>query len=296
MKFELTPDNRGVADEVLLEDLRCIARLLAAESLPREEYDRRGRFHPKTLVKRFGSWNRALQLAGLRVRKPNNLSMKECLADLRRVAETLGATVVTVEQYRRFGTFTEGPFRRLFGTWADALQQAGLEVSGSYHERYSEEELFQNLEAVWRAVGRQPKRSDMREPLSAIGSDSYRRRFGSWRKALEAFVAYVNHTPVQEATSLVNNVEENGAGCQPRPAVSGPVSKTSRSISWRLRFLVMRRDAFKCRFCGVSPAVTPGTILVVDHVVPWSKGGETLLSNLQTLCEVCNGGKSDLSQ
>jgi 5-methylcytosine-specific restriction endonuclease McrA len=57
----------------------------------------------------------------------------------------------------------------------------------------------------------------------------------------------------------------------------------------------MRRDDFKCRLCGASPAISPGVILVVDHVVPWSKGGETVFGNLQKLCEVCNGGKSDLS-
>ena len=56
----------------------------------------------------------------------------------------------------------------------------------------------------------------------------------------------------------------------------------------------MRRDDFKCRICGTSPAVKPGTLLVVDHIVPWSNGGETVMENLQTLCEPCNGGKSNL--
>lgn len=71
--------------------------------------------------------------------------------------------------------------------------------------------------------------------------------------------------------------------------------KTSRNVSWRLRFLVMRRDSFKCQLCGLSPAMKHGTVLVVDHVVPWASGGETTMDNLQTLCEQCNGGKSNLS-
>ncbi|MFZ6816453.1 HNH endonuclease [Undibacterium sp. Rencai35W] len=29
-------------------------------------------------------------------------------------------------------------------------------------------------------------------------------------------------------------------------------------------------------------------------MVPWSKGGETVLANLQTLCSVCNLGKSNV--
>jgi hypothetical protein len=36
------------------------------------------------------------------------------------------------------------------------------------------------------------------------------------------------------------------------------------------------------------------TELVVDHIVSWSKGGETILSNLRTLCSECNSGKSDI--
>ncbi|MBY0462653.1 MAG: HNH endonuclease [Alphaproteobacteria bacterium] len=31
----------------------------------------------------------------------------------------------------------------------------------------------------------------------------------------------------------------------------------------------------------------------MDHITPWSKGGETLIENFQTLCSVCNIGKSD---
>ena len=32
----------------------------------------------------------------------------------------------------------------------------------------------------------------------------------------------------------------------------------------------------------------------VDHIIPIAKGGETKLYNLQTFCETCNLGKSDL--
>lgn len=70
--------------------------------------------------------------------------------------------------------------------------------------------------------------------------------------------------------------------------------KTSRDINLRLRFLVMKRDNFKCCVCGRSPATAQGLELQVDHIKPWTKGGETTLENLQTLCRDCNLGKSDL--
>jgi 5-methylcytosine-specific restriction endonuclease McrA len=34
--------------------------------------------------------------------------------------------------------------------------------------------------------------------------------------------------------------------------------------------------------------------LPVDHIKPWTKGRETVMGNLQTLCNRCNIGKSDI--
>ncbi len=68
----------------------------------------------------------------------------------------------------------------------------------------------------------------------------------------------------------------------------------SRDPSPRLRFEVLVRDKFTCRFCGASPNKDPSVTLHIDHIMPWSKGGKTTLSNLQTLCSTCNLGKSDI--
>jgi 5-methylcytosine-specific restriction endonuclease McrA len=34
--------------------------------------------------------------------------------------------------------------------------------------------------------------------------------------------------------------------------------------------------------------------LDIDHILAWDSGGETVMENLQTLCNRCNGGKSNL--
>lgn len=59
-----------------------------------------------------------------------------------------------------------------------------------------------------------------------------------------------------------------------------------------LRYDVMKRDGFKCCICGAS-AKEDGIKLHVDHIIPVSKGGTTVMSNLRTLCNHCNMGKSD---
>jgi len=72
------------------------------------------------------------------------------------------------------------------------------------------------------------------------------------------------------------------------------VQKTPRRPNDRLRWKVMKRDWFKCVKCGATPATNSSVELHVDHIIPWSRGGETVLENLQTLCSTCNFGKSNL--
>jgi translation initiation factor IF-1 len=66
-----------------------------------------------------------------------------------------------------------------------------------------------------------------------------------------------------------------------------------QKMSSRLRFLIFQRDHYTCRICGKSKY--DKVKLHVDHIIPIAKGGKTEESNLQTLCEVCNLGKSDLN-
>ena len=72
-----------------------------------------------------------------------------------------------------------------------------------------------------------------------------------------------------------------------------PVHKTKRDAGVSLRYKVLKRDNFKCQMCGDSPAKDPSTELHIDHIIPWSRGGETTIDNLQTLCSKCNLGKSN---
>ncbi len=58
-----------------------------------------------------------------------------------------------------------------------------------------------------------------------------------------------------------------------------------------LRFSILYRDGFACRFCGVRP---PHSELQLDHVVPLAQGGKPLAEdNLVTTCARCNNGHGD---
>ena len=70
---------------------------------------------------------------------------------------------------------------------------------------------------------------------------------------------------------------------------SDPPVSTTRQISKRLRFEILKRDKFRCIYCGRA---APDVILHVDHVVPVKSGGETEQLNLASACRDCNLGKA----
>ncbi len=58
-----------------------------------------------------------------------------------------------------------------------------------------------------------------------------------------------------------------------------------------IRWQVFQRDRWRCVACGRSAA--DNVVLHVDHIVPRSKGGKDTIENYQTLCNLCNVGKSN---
>lgn len=64
-----------------------------------------------------------------------------------------------------------------------------------------------------------------------------------------------------------------------------------KGIGKRLRFEILKRDGFRCLYCGATPATS---LLHVDHVVPVAEGGTNDPANLVTSCSGCNLGKSDV--
>jgi hypothetical protein len=61
------------------------------------------------------------------------------------------------------------------------------------------------------------------------------------------------------------------------------------AVSKRTRYEVLRRDGYRCRYCGATPDT--GAQLTVDHVTPVSLGGTNDPSNLVAACLDCNLGK-----
>jgi Homing endonuclease associated repeat/HNH endonuclease len=226
MKFELEDTMRGASDEEVLNDLRRCTKLLGKETITRAEYQHSGRVSPGTIERRFGSWNKGLEKAGVTVK-----------------------------------------FQKVIST----------------------DDLFENIEQMWIQLGRQPRYSEVKSPFSKYSNVTYGKKFGKFSEALKQFVEWVN---LDGTDQLQKSVDERGSADL---AENNPSAKrrTRREISDRQRFRILVRDGFRCKACGASPLIQPGVELHVDHILPWSKGGESIDENLESKCKQCNLGKGN---
>lgn len=129
MKFELNEYDRNVSDIELIADVQAAAKKMGKSTLTAKEYSEQGNYHSSTLTRRYGSWNKVLRIAGMKVNLNRN---------------------------------------------------------------FTDEEMFEEIERVWILLGRQPTTTDIKKGLSTFSLQSYARRFGGWRAALQAFINYIN--------------------------------------------------------------------------------------------------------
>jgi hypothetical protein len=211
-----------------------------------------------------------------------NITQRDIINDIQHIAQKLSSDTVHSTQYRKIGKYAANTVLRHFGSWNNALTASGLRVT--VHNGLTKLEMFQNLKRVWLKLGRQPMRKEMTPEVSEFSWRAYRHAFGSFRRALEEFVEFANKRRVyKHKTPFIDIIQARAK------------NRTQRRVGYGLRYKVLERDGYKCVKCGSSPAYGNGTRLHIDHIKPYSKGGETVLSNLQTLCEECNLGKGNKS-
>ena len=285
-------------DDALLAELRRVAALVDSPHMTRSAFDSRSKASSSAISRRFGGWRQALERAGLvnRYKGPQGpertFSDDELLSQLRRVSKDLGGESVTIELFNRHASINAETVRRRFGSWWSALKNAGLSIS-NHGKRHSDDDYFENLLLVWTHHGRQPRYREMDQAPSYISSGAYEAKWGTWTKALLAFLERVNadtrHEELETFSTEQHSKPRKLGRRQARP--SRKREEDQRQIKLGLRYEILKRDRFRRVLCGASPATHLGCVLHVDHLVPWSRGGKTVADNLRSLCETCNLGK-----
>lgn len=286
MRFELQT-LVDYSDDSLLAELRRVAEALKGQRLTRDRFDTISRVHSSTLDNHFGSWRAALDRAGISesvAPRRKLVSRADVISAIRAHASENGGFAPTLADVAQRLAIDRNGLTRKFGKWDLLLSEVGLRPV-PLGRRYSDEECYENLLSLWTHYGRQPRFAELNQPPSRVGSKAYVRRWGGWRAALNAFVRAANDAEAP-ANPLIPTRSDNNSTTVPLPTAPGP-----RSMSLSLRYKVLLRDRFRCVACGRSPAKDGDVELHVDHIVPWSRGGLNIESNLRTLCARCNLGK-----
>jgi 5-methylcytosine-specific restriction endonuclease McrA len=289
-------------DDAILAELRRVAALVPEGPLTAAVIRDRARVGMQTIQRRFGNLPSALDAAGLAHRFSENLGSRgahasarmsddEVLDALRRLAGDLHKSELTVTDVAEHLPFSGETLRRRWGTSRAAFEAAGLTATNS-GRRYTDEECFANMLAAWTHFGRPPMYREMGLPPSQVGGKAYTKRFGTWNKALDAFVERANRDQEQldepQSTEAPQPIQLTAAR-----VITTRAAEDSRHIPLGLRFRVLSRDRFRCVLCGENPPHNSECVLHVDHIIPWSRGGKTRHDNLRTLCAICNVGRGN---
>ena len=166
-------------------------------------------------------------------------------------------------------------------------------IVGAYEHQHRNKEIHHNLDS--RRDCRRARRSRLRRRTARFNNRANARTEGrlppSIRNLVEDTDAIVQTMlqlyPIQRTrveylrfdTQLMQNPDIRGAEYQ-HGTLQG----------WQLRHYIMARDHWQCQYCD-----RPGTEkrpLTLDHVIPESKDGPTVVGNLVAACKQCNTRKS----
>ena len=106
----------------------------------------------------------------------------------------------------------------------------------------------------------------------------YRSNSGKINENIKTLITFL------ELVNIYNAWQQGNEYCETQ-------KRERRIMNDDIRYNVLKRDNFQCQLCGAT--AKDGAKLHVDHIIPVSKGGKTIMSNLQTLCDRCNIGKSN---
>jgi hypothetical protein len=76
-QFQIRLRRRNIPDAEILEDMRRAACELQGTTLTALQYDERGSFGANTVIRRFGTWNNALDKVGLSISNRQHIYNEE---------------------------------------------------------------------------------------------------------------------------------------------------------------------------------------------------------------------------
>lgn len=131
-------------------------------------------------AREFGSWNDAIRSAGLPVTR-SGYTKNGLLECLQKFYIENGKAPTLRDFTRKSGYPSNINYKRVFGSWNNAIREANLDINHAY----TNEQLTESITKFIRKNGKIPTANDFTGNPEYPNFTTFIRRFGSWNKALE---------------------------------------------------------------------------------------------------------------
>ena len=176
---EPPPAKRLESDAMIIE-LQRVASLVGGGRLTRDAFEQFGQISASAVARRFGSWSRALDTAGLiAAESPEPATEEELIIELRRIAGELQNGWLTRNDFKRLSAIDPHRVERTFGGWHKALTRAGLEISPAFKKEVPLTALAAEFLRVSIELGRVPTLLELTR-RSRHASDTFSKKHGGY--------------------------------------------------------------------------------------------------------------------
>jgi len=170
-----------ITQQMLINDIQRVSNEIS-KTPTQQEYDEYGEFSHSTARNRFGTWNDAIQNAGLDVDKNSSVDEEELIEDVKKVAESLGKTPTRVE-YNEHGEYHSKTLQERFDRYNNAVMAADLTPNSKVPDEIPPQKIISDIRSVAERLGRAPKSREY-DKYGEHNSNTAARKFGEWNKAV----------------------------------------------------------------------------------------------------------------
>lgn len=122
-QFELSRvKGAPVSEAELLSDLKRVASSLGSNTVQQKKYGEIGTYDYSTIIRRFGSWNKALIAAGLSISNEINIPDEQLFENLLILWQHYGRQPRRSELAKEPSKISQTPYNRRFGSWTSSLK------------------------------------------------------------------------------------------------------------------------------------------------------------------------------
>ena len=177
---------KQVTKDEILELIKSIAAKKGRAWLTWKEFLLESGISSKRFHKHFVRWNDAVTQADLQILdytgrpdKEKGYSKEVILDKIREIATTLKRNYLALGEFQKESGISERPIYRLFGSWEQAVKEAGLNIHPAHNIKIPDDNLFQEYFRVTEELGHFPSYNEFSQKSeNSIGV--YENRFGNF--------------------------------------------------------------------------------------------------------------------